>query len=247
VTGGVAAYFDLWRLAFAAPVLAAGVIGLFLVPRLPEPEHEGGETDTLARVGMFVKRPWALLVVLLAMVEGGVILGSLTYLAPALEDAGYTAAVAGLAVGLYGIATLLWAQAVKLSADRLGPPGLLLFGGGLLALGYAAGAVGQNLAGVALAAVCAGGAFAFMHSTLQNWAISVLPEARATIISFFATAIFVGSGVATAAAAPLAEAGSYGLLFALAAAVAAPLGLLSALARYRYGRRTSQPHPSRKA
>jgi predicted MFS family arabinose efflux permease len=179
-------------------------------------------------------------------VEGGVILGSLTYLAPALEDAGYTAAVSGLAVGLYGIATLLWAQAVKLSAERLGPHGLLLFGGGLLALGYAAGAVGQNLAGVALAAMCAGGAFAFMHSTLQNWVISVLPEARATVISF-ATAIFVGSGVATAAAAPLAEAGSYGLLFALAAAVAVPLGLLSAFARYRYGRKTGQPHPSRKA
>jgi len=247
VAGGLAAYLDLWRLAFAVPVLVAGVLGLFFVPRLPEPEHEGDETGALARIGMFVKRPWALLVVLLAMVEGGVILGSLTYLAPALEDAGYSAAVSGLAVGLYGLATLLWAQAVKLSADRLGPHGLLLFGGGLLALGYAAGAVGQNLVGVALAAVCAGGAFAFMHSTLQSWAISVLPEARATVISFFATAIFVGSGVATAAVAPLAEAGSYGLLFALAAAVAAPLGLLSSLARHRYGRRTGQPHPPRKA
>jgi len=75
----------------------------------------------------------------------------------------------------------------------------------------------------------------------------VLPEARATVISFFATAIFVGSGVATAAVAPLAEAGSYGLLFALAAAVAAPLGLLSSLARHRYGRRTGQPNPSRRA
>jgi predicted MFS family arabinose efflux permease len=178
-----------------------------------------------------------MLVVMLAMVEGGVILGSLTYLAPALEYAGYSAAVSGLAVGLYGIATLGWTQALKLAAGRLGQPGLLLAGGGLLVVGYAAGALQQNLLGISLAAVCAGGAFAFMHSTLQMWATDVLPEARATVISFFAAAIFVGSGVATELAAPLAEAGSYPLLFAFVATIAIPLVLVASLARRRYGQR----------
>jgi hypothetical protein len=36
------------------------------------------------------------------------------------------------------------------------------------------------------------------------------------------------------AAAPLAEAGSFDLLFALAALVAVPLGLVAGLARHRY-------------
>jgi hypothetical protein len=65
-----------------------------------------------------------------------------------------------------------------------------------------------------------------MHSTLQTWATEVVPEARATVISLFA--------VATTDAAPLAEAGSFDVLFALAVLVAVPLGSFASLARHRY-------------
>src|SRR5687767_2820156 len=119
-------------------------------------------------------------------------------------------------------------------ANRLGASALILIGAGLLALGYATGAVGQSLANVSAAAILIGGGFAFMRSTLQTWATEVVPEARATVISLFAAALFAGSGVAAIAAAPLAGAGSFGLLFALAALVAIPLGLFAGLARRRY-------------
>ena len=56
------------------------------------------------------------------------------------------------------------------------------------------------------------------------------------MVSFFAGAVFAGSGVATAAAAPLAEAGSFGTLFAIAALTAIPLGLVGSVARLRYDR-----------
>lgn len=101
VAAGLAAQLDLWRFAFAAPALAAGVLGLLLARRLPEPERQGEGARPLSQVGLVVKRPWAVLVILLALVEGGVILGFLTYLAPSLEAEGYSAAVSGLAVGLY--------------------------------------------------------------------------------------------------------------------------------------------------
>jgi predicted MFS family arabinose efflux permease len=175
--------------------------------------------------------------VLLALIEGGVILGFLTYLAPALESVGYSAAVSGLVVALFGVATLGWTRLVRGISERFGKHVLLLAGGALLALGYAAGALGQGLVGISLAACFVGGGFAFMHSTLQTWATEVVPEARATVISFFAAALFVGSGVATTAAAPLAEVGSYGELFALAAFVAVPLTLLAGFARLRYDAR----------
>jgi predicted MFS family arabinose efflux permease len=233
---GLAAHLGLWRLAFAAPVIASGALGLTLARRLPEPEREAAGTGPLAQVGLVLRRPWALLVVLLALVEGGVILGFLTYLAPSLEAEGYSAAVAGLAVGLYGLATLAWTRVLKRASDGLGRHALILIGGALLASGYAAGALDLRLAGAALAAVLVAGGFAFMHSTLQTWATEVVPEARATVISFFAGALFAGSGVATAAAAPLAEAGSFGPLFAIAALTAIPLGLVGGLARLRYDR-----------
>jgi predicted MFS family arabinose efflux permease len=71
VLAGVAAHLGLWRLAFAAPVLASFSLGLFLA-RLPEPEKEGDTTGPLTNVGSVFRRPWAILVVLLALVEGGV-------------------------------------------------------------------------------------------------------------------------------------------------------------------------------
>jgi predicted MFS family arabinose efflux permease len=236
VLAGLAAYLGLWRLAFAAPVLASFSLGLFLA-RLPEPERKGTDAGPLASAGSVVRQPWAILVVLLALVEGGVILGFLTYLPPALESAGYSAASSGLAVGLYGLATLVWTRVLKRASDRLGKGALISLGGVLLALGYAAGALSQSLASISLAACLVGGGFAFMHSTLQTWATEVVPEARATVISFFAAALFVGSGLATTAAAPLAEESAFGTLFALAALVALPLGLLGGLARRRYARK----------
>ena len=122
-------------------------------------------------------------------------------------------------------------------AGRAGSGALILIGGALLAAGYGAGTASQSLPGIALAAVLVGGGFAFMHPTLQSWATEVAPEARATVISFFAAALFVGSSLATTAAAPLAEAGSYPLIFALASLTAVPLGILGSLARRRYARR----------
>ena len=233
--GGLAAYLDAWRIAFAAPALAGGVLVL-LLRHLPEPEGFALEEreGPLVQIGRVLGRPWAVAVVVIAAVEGAVILGFLTFLAPSLESDGFSPAVAGLAVGLYGLAVLGWTRAVKLVSDRRGPAALILIGGGMLALGYASGALGQSLASVGIAAVLVGGGFAFMHSTLQTWATEVVPEARATVISLFAAALFVGSGVATTVAARLAEAGRFGLLFATAAVVAVPLGLFAALARWRY-------------
>jgi predicted MFS family arabinose efflux permease len=235
VVGGLAAYLDAWRLAFAAPALA-GVALAVLLARLPEPKgfDAEGREGPLVQIGRVLGRPWAMVVVGIALVEGAVILGCLTFLAPSLESVGFSPAVAGLVVGLYGLAVLGWTQAVKLVANRLGAWALIFIGGGMLALGCASAAGGQSLASVSAAAVLIGGGFAFMHSTLQTWATEVVPEARATVVSLFAAALFAGSGVSTTVAAPLAEAGSFDLLFALAAVVAIPLALFAGLARRRY-------------
>jgi predicted MFS family arabinose efflux permease len=237
VFGGLAAYLDGWRIAFAGPALAGAALAVLLA-RLPEPMalSDQKREGPVVQAGRVLVQPWALTVVGIALVEGAVILGFLTFLAPSLESVGFSPAVAGLAVGLYGLAVLGWTRIVKLIANRLGASALILIGAGMLSLGYASGAVGQALASVSAAAILVGGGFAFMHSTLQTWATEVVPEARATVVSLFAAALFAGSGVAAMAAAPLAEAGSFDLLFAIGALVAVPLGLFAGLARHRYSR-----------
>ena len=242
--GGLAAHLDAWRVAFGAPALAGGALAVLLM-RLPEPKgFAAQERESPSRqLGRVLRRPWAALVVGLAMVEGAVILGFLTFLAPSLESLGVSPVVAGLVVGFYGLAVLAWTRAVKRFAGRLGPAALILMGGTMLALGYASGALSRSLAGAGVAAVLVGGGFAFMHSTLQTWATEVVPEARATVISLFAAALFAGSGVATMAAAPLADEGRFGLLFATAALTALPLALFGALARRRYSAGPSENEP----
>jgi hypothetical protein len=55
------------------------------------------------------------------------------------------------------------------------------------------------------------------------------------VVSFFAAGLFVGSGVSASSAAPLAQEGSFGALFALAALISIPLTLGAGLARHVYG------------
>lgn len=234
---GLAASLVSWRLAFALPALAAGILA-FKIARLPEPANEAANDGPLGQISQVLRRPWAVLVVLIALLEGATIFGFLTFLPPALEAAGYTPIVSGLAVSLYGLGVLGWTRVVKWVSDRVGMPLLISGGGAMLAFGYAAAALDQSLAVICVAAILIGGGYAFMHSTLQTWATEVVPKARAVTISFFAGALFVGSSITTGVAAPLAAGSSFGLLFALAASVSIPLGLLGGVARWRYTKRT---------
>jgi predicted MFS family arabinose efflux permease len=88
-----------------------------------------------------------------------------------------------------------------------------------------------------VAAVLLGLAWTSMHSSLQTWATEVLPEARASIVSFFAGSLFVGSAVGAVAVAGLADAGHYALIYAGYAILAIPLGLAAAASRRRWVRR----------
>lgn len=92
---------------------------------------------------------------------------------------------------------------------------------------------------VAAAGLCLGGAWAFLHSTLQTWATEVVPQARATAVALFATLLFLGSSAGTALGAPFADAGRFAPLFAAALVASVPLALVAALARARYARRAA--------
>jgi predicted MFS family arabinose efflux permease len=172
--------------------------------------------------------------VLLALVEGSVVLGIITFMAPALEEAGLSAAVAGLTMGVYGAATVGWTRAVRRVAPRLAPAWLIAIGAALLALGLLAAALDPGLAGIGTAALVGAGGFAFMHSTLQAWATEVAADLRATAVSLFAAALFTGGAVGTAVVGPLADGGEFASVFLLGVAVTVVLGAGAAIARSRW-------------
>ncbi|MET8866382.1 MFS transporter [Nonomuraea sp. NPDC004580] len=241
--GGVVAGFVDWRVAFTVPAVCALVCALAL-RSLPEPPAQAGTSRGVAgHLGAVLGQRWALLVFGLAFAEGAIMLGAMPFLATALQHTGLAAAVAGLAITAYGLGLWGFSRLVKTLSGRWPAPVLMLVGGAQLCLGFALVSVHVNVPLVAVTALLLGGGWSFLHSSLQTWATSVVPEARGTAIAFFACALFVGSAVASWAAGPLAEDGRYALLFGLAAAAAVPLTAVAVLSRRRYGALCAAPEP----
>jgi predicted MFS family arabinose efflux permease len=234
---GMLAAFVSWRVGFALPAAGCAVLALALTG-VAEPSGRPVAATPIAQVRHVARRPWAVLVIAFALIEGLVAFGGLPFLAPALESTGRSAAVAGLAVALFGAAQAVWSQVVKRALVRRQPATLMAVGGTAFAAGYAAAAASQGVGAIAGAAVLVGGGYAFFHTGLQAWATEAAPEARATTIAFFASGLFVGSAVATALFGPLADDKRYGLVFGLCAAGSLPLGFAAAAARRAWGRRS---------
>ncbi|OSY41839.1 MULTISPECIES: MFS transporter [Pseudonocardia] len=249
-TAGAGLLADLagWRAVFATTAAAAGIL-LVALRALPEPvpaEPAAGATapdgprrwwSILRPVGTVLGTGWARVVLALAFVEGAVVLGVLTYLAPALQAGGSTAALAGIAAGGYGVGALVFSRVVRRLVGRVPAPGLAGIGGVFLAAAWIGPIVVVHPVTIALAGLLLGGSWAFLHSTLQTWATDVVPQARATAVALFATALFLGSSAGTALGAPLADTGRFPALFLAALVVSVPLGIGAALARARYARR----------
>ncbi|TDD46513.1 MFS transporter [Nonomuraea terrae] len=233
--GGVLAGLVDWRVAFTVPAACALACALAL-RTLPEPpRHEGAGHGVARYLGLVLGHRWALLVFALAFTEGAIMLGTMPFLATALQHDGLAAAVAGLAITAYGLGLWAFSRLVKRLSGRWPAPALMLAGGSQLCAGFALVSVHVSVPAVVVTALLLGGGYSFLHSSLQNWATSVVPEARGTTIAFFACALFTGSAIASWAAGPLAEHGRYGLLFGIAAVAAVPLTAVAVVTRHRYG------------
>lgn len=236
-TAGAGVLADLvgWRAVPAASAVAGAALWLAL-RRLPEPDRLPPTGRPLRSIARVLAQRWARVVLLLAFVEGAVVLGVLTYLAPAVQALGSTAAVAGVVAASYGVGAVAWSQVVRRLVGRVRPAVLAGIGGGFLMAAWAVPAVVVTIPTVALAGVLVGGSWAFLHNTLQAWATQVVPAERATAVALFATALFLGSGLGAALAAVPAGDGAFATLFRIALVVAVPLGAAAAVTRARYAR-----------
>ena len=236
-TAGAGGLADLigWRAVPAATGIAAGALWLAL-RRLPEPDREAAATrNPLRSIATVLRHPWALVVLALVLVEGVIVLGVLTYLAPAVQALGASTAVAGLVAAAFGVGALAWSRVVRRLVGRWSATALAAVGAGMLVAAWAVPSVAVTVPTVVVAGLLLGGSWAFLHTTLQGWITEVVPGERATAVALFAALLFLGGSAGTAAVAPLADAGAFGTAFRLAFAVSVPLALAAVLARRRYG------------
>ena len=234
---GVLAVTVSWRAAFAVPAFAAAVL-VVLLRRLPEPARPAVRPAGVLTV---FRHRWGRLVLLLALVEGAALLAFLTYLPPLLESRGQSPTAAGLVVALYGVGLFLASRVVKRRVASTPPPVLIAVGASGLVAAYVLISVDQSPVAVGVGATLIGSGWASMHSTMQAWATEAVPGARAAMVSLFAGALFLGSGVATALLAPLAGDHRWSLMFTGAAVLSAVFGVVAVAARSRYAAAGSEP------
>ncbi|MDR6620428.1 MFS transporter [Sinomonas atrocyanea] len=207
--GTIAAYTD-WRVVFGLPAL--GCLALLILLRRA---HDGG-THRRGPVDFRAAFSGAALGVYgVAVLEGAVLMGVLTYFVPALQHADVPIALAGVLAAGYGVGVIAGARLMRRLVQRLSRTRLMGLGGAVLLVGYAASSVVQNPAAITATAVLVGASNAILHSSVQGWATEVAPAARATAVALFACALFLGSSVGTFLTAPLAGAGQYGAIFLL--------------------------------
>lgn len=231
-----------WRAAFIVSAVCALVL-VVLLRGLPEPAADRPREGLLTPLGRVARSGPTLLVLLLALVEGAVLLGALTLLPAAVESTGVSSTVAGAVTAVYGLAVLLFAPMTGLLSRRW-PVWRLIAVGALAAVaGCAIAAYSQRAAVAVVVAALIGLAWAAMHSSLQTWATEVLPSARATVVSGFAGSLFAGSAISSALLAGPADDGRYGIVFGGLAIAAAPLGILATVARARW-RPPAAPPPA---
>ncbi len=235
VGAGILADAVSWRLAFV--ITGAGSLAMaWALRQLPEPELGYRPASLAEPLRAIARSRIALLILVFAFVEGAVLLGGLTLLPAAVEDAGATVSLAGAVAGVYGLSVFASSALVGHLSGHWHPSWLILMGGIAAVLGCGLLALSRQPVMAVGTAILFGLAWTSMHSSLQTWATEVLPEARATVVSLFAGSLFVGSALAAVAVAGWADAGRYALIYALTGVLAVPLALAAGWGRWRWRR-----------
>ncbi|WP_324652009.1 MFS transporter [Georgenia sp. H159] len=210
---GLLAEYATWRLSFVL-VFAVAILSIVAIRSIVDPPlSDDAVVGSWRALRYIFAIPQARLVLLFVFVEGVVVIGVLSVLPTVLQLNGVTAAVAGLTTAAYGVAVLLFAPILKRAANVLQLPTMLGLGGVFGVLAYVAMSIDQSTSGVLIGAVFLAGTWAFMHTSMQNWATRVAPGARPLMISVFAGLLFLGSSIGTAIGMMFAGTGDFSIYF----------------------------------
>ena len=153
-----------------------------------------------------LRRPWALTVIIVVALEGGVFWGAFTFVGADLHQRfGLGFAAVGLAVAAFGGGGFLYVTVAHHLVRLLGERGLVLWGGTGLGLAFAALALAPNAILAFAAIVMSGVTFYMLHNTLQVHGTQMAPEARGSALALFALCLFLGQAVGVPVAAPIVD------------------------------------------
>jgi YNFM family putative membrane transporter len=200
-----------WRSVFwvlAAIYIAAG-LALIAVMRLrpemarPGERAHGSMMDQMLSV---LRRRWALTVIIVVALEGGVFWGAFTFVGADLHQRfGLGFAAIGLAVAAFGAGGFMYVMVAPRLVRLLGERGLCIWGGTGLGAAFAGMALAPSAEVEFAAIVLSGVSFYMFHNTLQVHGTQMAPEARGSGLALFALCLFLGQAVGVPIAAPIVD------------------------------------------
>jgi predicted MFS family arabinose efflux permease len=227
ISGGILAGMGLWRGA----LFGLGVVALVQLVAL-----RGLTAPQLRPVEAHGERPrrWGVAVLALGFVNSAVTLAALSFIPVAAVGYGDAVTLAGFAVAWYGVAYWGGTRVVKPLTFRTPVPQLVGAGAATIAVGLAVATVARGWPGLSVATALVGFGFAFTNSSLQRWVMEVVPGDHILFVSLFTAVGWTGGALATAAVAPVADAGHFAALFGACALTAGLFALCAPLARLRW-------------
>ncbi|MBV8393546.1 MAG: MFS transporter [Alphaproteobacteria bacterium] len=200
-----------WRAVFwvLATIYFLASLALFATMRArPEIARPGlrAEGSMMAQMASVLRRRWALTIIIVVALEGGVFWGSFTFVATFLHQRfDLPIAYVGLAVAAFGAGGFLYVTVAAHLVRLLGERGLCLWGGLGLGVGFAGLALAPHPIVAFLAIVVIGISFYMLHNTLQTHGTQMAPDVRGSALALFALCLFVGQAIGVPLAAPVVD------------------------------------------
>lgn len=196
IGGFLAAVFS-WRAIFAIDGMVALVITIAILRQpLTRVRPSGAIRSAAATYRVVLADRRHILFYMLIFVEGAITLGSFAYFGALLRDRDeFSFTAIGILVALFGLGSLVLGRFIGRLARRIGERRMIAFGGAGVVVGYGMTTLQPAIIFFSIAMVLMGTTFMMMHSTLQTRATELAPTARATGISLFAFALFLGSSL----------------------------------------------------
>ena len=213
VAGGVLGDLFGWRNVF---FILGGIFALAAIALIAElafnpatrasSQRAARKGGLIAEYKVVLGSPWARFITACVFVEAALLYAVLSFIGADLHlRFGLSFTMVGLVVGCFAIGGLIYTFAVRVLVNRLGQIGLVIAGGILVSSGYIILSFQPVWWFAPVATTLIGLGFYMVHNTMQTNATQMAPQARATALAIFSSALYMGITVGVAAAAPVVD------------------------------------------
>jgi MFS transporter, YNFM family, putative membrane transport protein len=232
--GGFLADVAGWRSVYYFQVIAYLIVGTCLVieaKRSPDIDRKVEDTKQHApffkQIMMVTGKGWPRQLLLTVFTEGLFLFSALAFVPSFLhQQFDITLTTAGLTMGMFGIGGLCYTIFARFFVGKFGERGLAMSGGVLLSLAFIILILANGWQWALPAMWCAGIGYYMLHNTLQTNATQMVPGARGTAVSLFASCFFTGQSIGVWLASMCIDRHGFYVVFCTAAVTLPTIGAI---------------------